>query len=259
MTRRKKIDFDLLAQLPWWVSVSLAIVTFSVTHFVIPNIEFTSWVYQGLAKSAPGVGKMFSLFFLFGGLLSIFVSWNKRRQLDSQTGINSIRALSWKQFEELVGEAYRRQGYNVAENSGAGPDGGVDLFLKKNEQAILVQCKQWRSQKVGVKIVRELFGVMTAAKANRGIIVTCGYFTPEAMDFASGKPIELVGESALVKLIQSVQDEQRIETIPKPVGIPNCPQCKTKMVLRTAKRGRNAGTQFWGCSDFPKCRSIVAL
>ncbi|MVF24844.1 hypothetical protein EVC37_25075 [Methylocaldum sp. BRCS4] len=29
------------------------------------------------------------------------------------------------------------------------------------------------------------------------------------------------------------------------------------MVLRTAKRGTNAGGQFWGCSSFPKCRGIL--
>ena len=29
------------------------------------------------------------------------------------------------------------------------------------------------------------------------------------------------------------------------------------MVMRTAKRGSNAGSQFWGCSTFPRCRGIV--
>lgn len=33
-----------------------------------------------------------------------------------------------------------------------------------------------------------------------------------------------------------------------------CPCCGKKLVLRTAKKGANAGKQFWGCSGFPKCR-----
>lgn len=33
----------------------------------------------------------------------------------------------------------------------------------------------------------------------------------------------------------------------------NCPKCGSNMVLRKAKRGRNAGNQFWGCSAYPKC------
>ncbi len=35
-----------------------------------------------------------------------------------------------------------------------------------------------------------------------------------------------------------------------------CPKCGEAMVLRTAKRGNNQGEQFWGCSGFPKCRSV---
>jgi len=51
--------------------------------------------------------------------------------------------LSWKEFEELVAEAYRRMGYRVIENHGSGPDGGVDIRLEKNSHLHLVQCKQW--------------------------------------------------------------------------------------------------------------------
>ena len=34
----------------------------------------------------------------------------------------------------------------------------------------------------------------------------------------------------------------------------NCPVCSSSMVLRTARKGRNAGNQFWGCSRYPACR-----
>ena len=37
---------------------------------------------------------------------------------------------------------------------------------------------------------------------------------------------------------------------------PPCPKCGTPMVLRTAKRGSNAGTQFWGCPNYPRCHGI---
>jgi ATP-dependent DNA helicase RecQ len=36
-----------------------------------------------------------------------------------------------------------------------------------------------------------------------------------------------------------------------------CPACGSSMVLRTAKHGRRAGREFWGCSTFPACRGIV--
>lgn len=38
-----------------------------------------------------------------------------------------------------------------------------------------------------------------------------------------------------------------------------CPKCSSKMVKRTARKGKNAGNAFWGCSTYPKCRHIEAI
>ena len=38
-----------------------------------------------------------------------------------------------------------------------------------------------------------------------------------------------------------------------------CPKCGAAMVRRVAKRGENAGSEFWGCSMFPKCRTIAPI
>lgn len=38
---------------------------------------------------------------------------------------------------------------------------------------------------------------------------------------------------------------------------PACPKCSSPMVRRQAKAGANVGQEFWGCSAFPKCRSII--
>jgi len=40
-------------------------------------------------------------------------------------------------------------------------------------------------------------------------------------------------------------------------SIPPCPKCGKPTVHRTAKKGRNAGQAFWGCSDYPVCKGIV--
>jgi Nuclease-related domain/Topoisomerase DNA binding C4 zinc finger len=41
------------------------------------------------------------------------------------------------------------------------------------------------------------------------------------------------------------------------VDTPQCPRCGGVMVLRIAKKGENVGKEFWGCSQFPKCRGVV--
>jgi restriction system protein len=41
--------------------------------------------------------------------------------------------------------------------------------------------------------------------------------------------------------------------------IPDCPQCGKPMALRTAKAGKNPGSQFWGCTGYPDCRGSLPL
>jgi len=38
-----------------------------------------------------------------------------------------------------------------------------------------------------------------------------------------------------------------------------CPTCGNRMILRTAKQGANAGRQFWGCSAYPRCKSVQSV
>ena len=41
--------------------------------------------------------------------------------------------------------------------------------------------------------------------------------------------------------------------------IPPCPQCGAQMALRTAKTGKNAGSQFWGCTKYPDCKGTTPI
>ncbi len=40
---------------------------------------------------------------------------------------------------------------------------------------------------------------------------------------------------------------------------PICTKCGGDMVLRKAAKGKNAGQEFWGCSNYPKCKTIVPV
>jgi restriction system protein len=177
----------------------------------------------------------------------------------SATSLESLRAVSWKDFEFLVAEAYRRQGYAVDYSLGKGADGGVDLVLRKAGRVSLVQCKQWKVFSVGAPVIREMFGIMTAERADEAIIVTSGRFTSEAESFAKGKSIRLVDGPHLLKLVKQVQDcghesSTLSPTTAGPDTPPFCPVCGKVMVLRTARRGQNAGNQFLGCPDYPGCK-----
>ena len=180
--------------------------------------------------------------------------------------------MTWKDFELLVGEIFRMQGYSVVETGGGGADGGIDLILKKDNELFLVQCKQWRAYKVSVNVVRELLGVMVAKSAAGGFVVTSGIFTAEAQSFAKGQNIDLIDDVKLVAMIEKVTENNSSQTANKLMAslktlpeteistiAPNCPKCGRSMVKRIAKKGANAGGRFWGCSGFPICRGVRVI
>jgi restriction system protein len=131
--------------------------------------------------------------------------WREKGLLDAQTNRASLMALSWDRLEDLVAEAYRRQGYTVARMPRRGADGGMDLQLRRNGRFTIVQVKQWRANAVGVAVVQQMFGVMAARRAHAVVIITSGRFTRGAWQFVKGKPITLIGGKRLMELVRSVQ------------------------------------------------------
>lgn len=188
---------------------------------------------------------------------------------------NTLESISWREFELLAGEAFRRKGFTVQETGQGGADGGIDLVLLKDGEKYLVQCKQWRRQLVQVNVVRELFGVMAAEGAKGGFVVISGRFTEDAKAFAQGKNLQLIEGAELSDMIrqsrapaprrnsQATTSEapNQPTSVPAPVvqtnrpAQPTCPTCNAPMVQRVAKRGGNVGNSFWSCSQFPKCRT----
>ena len=170
-----------------------------------------------------------------------------------------IDALSWQQFERFVGEVYRRGGYRVEQKGGHSADGGIDLILHSDSGQLLVQCKHWKVYRVGVKPVRELFGVMVSEGAVGAILVTGGSFTTEARSWAAGKPLLLVDGSQFIAQANQSQSGQALPLLEavqaaRQSTVPACPVCSRRMQKRVARSGANAGSEFWGCPAFPRCR-----
>lgn len=285
MARRKQSAFDdlveLAALMPWWAGAVLAVISYIVIHqFAIKPVPTATDVGQlGQAMSQQLIRTLatFGQYvipagFLFGAVISAVGRAKRKRLLKTTaeaTAQNAAKSLSWQAFEMLVGEAFRSEGYAVRETQ-AGPDGGVDLELTKDGELSLVQCKQWRATKVGVSTVRELFGVMAARGAVAAFVVTTGVFTKEAQRFAEGRNITLIDGQTLDVMIRNSGDK-RPTNGPQPAAassaenkpalrtdaVPNCPKCGGAMVKRLARKGPNAGQEFWGCSDFPQCRGTL--
>ena len=259
MGQRKEKFGDLLLMAPWWVSASLGVLAYIGLRWILPAFagqdKLVQVVIAELSKYAPFA----ALFFGIIAAGSAFFGAKRRRLVDEQQSIETLRGTSWKDFEYLVAEAYRRRGFSVDYSLGKGSDGGVDLLLRKDGRRSLVQCKQWKVFSVGRPVLQQMFGIMTAEGADEVTVVTSGRFTDEARAFANGKPIHLLDGPALLELVKSVQTgseaapnaEPELAQAPTPML---CPRCGKEMVLRTARRGNQAGSKFWGCQGYPACR-----
>jgi restriction system protein len=284
MARKKQSPaedvMELVAMMPWWVGVVLALIFYVVLHrfAAAPKLVATGHPAQmldfaqgALVAGLASAGQfILPLLCLIGALLS-FVKRRKRAGLVravASGGPEALNGMSWAEFEVLVGEAFRLEGFAVTELGGAQSDGGVDLVLRTGTETFLVQCKQWKAYKVGVDVVRELYGVMASRGAAGGFVVTSGTFTADAQEFVKGLSIRLVDGPRLFGMIQRAQASLKRAPTTKVAPVsprtapattlsdeaPLCPVCNGPMARRTAKKGANAGAQFWGCARYPACR-----
>jgi restriction system protein len=271
MARRKHKLFEdvieLIRKLPWWASVVFAFAAYFWLHGMVAS-EVTAIAQPGKTDEFVGrnvvhamatVGQYLLPFvFLVGAAMSAYGRYTRgalHEQVAASPDREALNEMSWQQFETLVGEAFRRKGYSVTV-TGGGADGGADLKLKKAGEIFLVQCKQWRATRVGMNIVRELDGAMTARGAAGGFVLTSGVFTDEACAFARGKHIELIDGKALHALIRGVKAPVKFFRDPLSImttGAPYCPECQSRMKMRKARHGAHAGTKYWRCSRYPDC------
>lgn len=254
MTRRREDSLaDLLLTLPWWMSIVASVIGFLALRFAVPAIAGGSPVESGMALVIVPFAHYVALGLLLVAPFAYFNQRRRQRRLATQTGLESIAAMSWQDFELLVAEAFRRRGFAVEEQGGAASDGGIDLVLRRDGATTLVQCKHWRVRQVGVKPIRELYGMMTAEKASGALFVTSGSFTADATAFVENKPIGLIEGNALLELVQSVQAQ--VPAAPQAIpSLLSCHVCSRPMVRRLARRGFRSGEAFWGCTGYPHCK-----
>lgn len=274
--RRSSVLHDIIdigAMLPWWLCLIAAAASYLLFHSLsqlepgqpVPR-EMGSYFVRTMVRTGAYYAQAgVPILLLLGALLSAFKRKRRAKVYDSVTGGGAVRSerepqdkldrLSWRHFEGLVQEYFHRDGYSVVETA-EGPDGGIDLKLRKEGRTATVQCKHWRHKKVDVRVVREQLGVMTANGADECLVVTSGGFTEEARSFSTGQPITLIDGEELRKLLGIFAWDRAGNGDARQEPAIRCPVCGSDMIMRTARRGVNAGKTFWGCSRFPNCRGI---
>ena len=189
--------------------------------------------------------------------------------------IKDLQELSPEAFEHWVADIFRARGYEavIQGTHGTGGDHGIDIIIQRPGERAVVQCKNFRAWAVGEPTMRDLFGTMHAAGADRAYLVTTGRTTGPARAWVIGKPIEIWDGKDLARILgeptpiaSPIDDRARrpssingqgdgeirnpASTSHREHNVSACPKCGSALILRTQRKD---GSRFWGCSSYPKC------
>jgi hypothetical protein len=173
-------------------------------------------LYWFVTLNLIGVSFAFLAFMVW---LAVGIEEGSRRNLLDWT--SDVFRLNPHQFELLVAELFRREGWQVTERGGLdGPDGGIDIELNRSGERRLVQVKRWSSP-IGVDQVRSFLGVLLreGLSGSNGSFVTQSTFFAQAVAEANRAGLTLIDRTELSSRIDSVRR-------PEP-----CPICSAPMRL----------------------------
>jgi restriction system protein len=217
-----RLLLGVVTRVPGWAVVFMCLVFYPGIGLGLPLA--LNWSIANLI-AANFAGVTLAAIIVVGWLL-VRVEARDRRHLIEWT--TNIRLLNSEEFEWVVGEVFRREGWKVRETGRQdGPDGNIDLELTKGSDRRIVQCKRWQSWEVGIDQVRAFAGTLLREKlaGKQGMYVTLSNFTTQARDEAKKTGITIIDGQGLYA---RVERSRRTEP---------CPDCGNAMVLDRSHRG----------------------
>jgi len=191
-------------ELPWWAGFVCAGLVYVFLKWIFPSLTVSSALLEPLAAGARSSAALWALIFLALVSLSPLRAYRKRRLLDLETSLASIRALPQARFEQFAAEAFQNEGYAAARCGTAERNDGVDFTLERDQEKVLVQCRRWRSATIDSAPLRALYALMSTEQASGCVFVTTGGYGDDALQFAAGKPIRLIAGRELEKMLRDL-------------------------------------------------------
>jgi len=183
----------------------------------------------------------------------------RKKRIEQALETDSYDKMTGEEFEEFCADILRGNGYTNVEVTKASGDHGIDVLASKDGLRYAIQCKRY-SKPVGNKAVQEAYSGKAIYKADVAVVMSNMDFTSQAIDDARKLGVELWDRNKIyslqkrgnVVIEESIAPDNASEDLV-------CPKCGGNLVIRTAKRGANIGSKFYGCSNYPNCRYTKKL
>jgi restriction system protein len=176
--------FAHLLRSPWWISLAISLALILVAHFVLP----VAYAIYGYSVTLPFI------------VITVMAAWRQRDVPSAarvEATVEAVRAMSWRDFSQLVEQALQRDGYLVTRSSGA-----ADFTLVKARRTVLLCARRWKAATHGVEPLRELYTARRAQEANEAIYIALGELSDNARHYASEHRITLMQGPELARLLR---------------------------------------------------------
>ncbi|WP_419877973.1 restriction endonuclease [Brevibacillus centrosporus] len=237
LARRRRKKEDPVAQLVGGIAVLLA-----------------GWVgYQTYSILMAGLTLL--LVMVVALVIIYFINQKKEERL-KQSGIRDIDQMDGRQFEHYLGLLFRSHGYKVEVTRAAG-DYGADLVIQKDGKKIVVQAKRY-SKNVGIDAVQQAQASIAHYKAHEAWVVSNRDYTEAARNLASSNSVRLISREMLIEMMLKMNPASKPDPKKVIAQMPQktlqCDRCGNEMIRRKGPKG-----EFFGCSNYPKCRNTKAV
>jgi restriction system protein len=187
--------FAILLRKPWWISVIVGVVLSLAASLMFPK-----------ALAAYGVSAGLPFFVI--AIIAAMKQWRTPSAAQIAHMLETVNALSWRDFSESIEAAYRRDGYEVRRLPGP----AADFAITKTGYTSLVSCKRWKAASTGIEPLRELHTAAEAGDARESIYITVGQLSENARRFAEEKHIRVVQGAGLAELLRGMVQSVRKKT-----------------------------------------------
>ena len=176
--------FAVLLRSQWWISIAVAVGIGLLVKFFVPEEH----LLPALSITIP---------FLFTGILAAWKQWRVPGAGRIASTVETVSAMSSREFLELMEASYQRDGFAVSRINGA-----ADLKLSKDGRVTLVCCKRWKAQSQGIESLRELEAVREAREAREALYVAVIELSEAAWMFARDHRIAIMRAPQLTRLLR---------------------------------------------------------
>jgi len=175
----KRSLFAILCDLPWWVSLLVAALVYTVGSMFS--------VFVGAAAALP--------FICVAGYVG-YLRIRRGPNLDVPGLLKALRSATAEDMRAMLAEVFVADRYQLSDAPGG------DLRLERNGYVTLVRFRRWRAQNTNASALNELQQTMRAQKADHGIYVTAGAIAESARKKATDSGIALVDGVGLAEMVR---------------------------------------------------------